>query len=215
MKMIAGALVALALTAPAMAADKGGPPPEKQATLVDNPIWNRSTFYIGALAGYDASVFEADNIKLGDAKLFGGAFGGFNYRVSKDLIAGVEVDYMLTDVKGQIGNGIASVTASTDYLATVRGRVGMPFGPALAYLTAGVAFTDQKANVLGASEKDTLVGLAVGGGIELELSQGMFARLEGMHYTFDASKVDMGGGNVVEVSNDHTTVRVGLGFKLN
>jgi opacity protein-like surface antigen len=61
---------------------------------------------------------------------------------------------------------------------------------------------------------DTLVGYAVGGGVEMKLSQHVSARLEALHYGFGDSTMQAPQGTL-RIDPDVTTVRAGLTFHWN
>ncbi len=196
-----------------------------------DPSWNRSGLYVGALGGYSAADLKAalddgdgtsGKFKLSDGKLFAGVMAGYNARIAPDLMAGIEVDYMFLDVKGTRSDENVSVTATSNYLASVRGRVGVPLGPALIYATAGVAFTNQKLfgevcgdGCVSASKSDMLVGGALGAGIEAELTRSLFVRVEGIHYWFPDKNTLSEGDATLKSGQSQTVGRIGLGFKLN
>ena len=147
----------------------------------------------------------------------GGIFAGFNVRLG-DAVVGLEADYLLTDIQGSTTDGVVVVTAKTKYLASVRGRVGMPIGPALLYATAGPAFTEHKVAVAGPVESlssELLIGGVFGGGIEASLTKTLFVRVEGLHYIFPDKDVACGPSCFFESKDQQTTVRLGVGFKLN
>jgi outer membrane immunogenic protein len=215
-RLVGAALAVLCTVTFALAADKGQPnfldPPKETSDYG----WNRSTGYVGAAGGYDVLVLDAEDLKLGDGKLIGCAFAGYNYRAMPRLIVGIEGDYCLTNIAASATDEEVTVKASTDFLASIRGRVGIPFGPALLFLTGGAAFTEQKVSVSdGPSDSEFLTGLVAGGGIEAELTQNLFVKLEALHYMFPDKAINLVEMEDVKLGKEHTVVRVGVGFKLN
>ncbi len=216
MRAIIGAACLLASSAlPALGADTGGPiklddlqaPPAKH---------NRSALYIGAVAGLTTAQLQAEPFEFADTSWLAGGFAGINIRVpDSPFVVGIEGDYLLTDVHGSAGNGVVTVTASTNYLASVRARAGVGIGPALLYVTGGPAFTESKVAAGGPTDKETLVGAALGMGAEAELTKVLFLRLEAMHYVFPDQDLSCGLACLAESKDQQTTVRLGLGFKLN
>jgi hypothetical protein len=57
------------------------------------------------------------------------------------------------------------------------------------------------------------LGLAVGGGAEIELIRSFALRLEALHYIFPEDGAPLSG--LLDSENQHTTVRAGVIFKLN
>jgi len=178
--------------------------------------WNRSGPYIGLVGGYNAAEMKAEDFKFSDGKLFAGGLAGFNQRLPNAVI-GVEADYLFIDVKASRTEESVTVTATSNYLASVRARVGVPLGPMLLFVTAGPAFTNQKlfatdGEEQAGGEKKMLVGAALGGGVEAELTKALFVRVEGLHYIFPDKSVPL-GEDTVRTSNQQTLFRAALGFK--
>ena len=185
-------------------------------TAAETP-WNRTGAYVGLTAGLGVAALQAEDFKFADQSYLGGIFAGFNVRLA-DAVVGLEADYLLTDIQGSTTDGVVVVTAKTKYLASVRGRVGMPIGPALLYATAGPAFTEHKVAVAGpvkSFSSELLVGGVFGGGIEASLTKTLFVRVEGLHYIFPDKDVACGPSCFFESKDQQTTVRLGVGFKLN
>jgi outer membrane immunogenic protein len=181
-------------------------PPNDRYAEPEGRVWHRTGPYVGIVGGANIAQFEVAGFDFDDKAWIGGAMAGFNVR-TQGLVLGLEGDFLLTDIKADLAAG--TVVASTKYLATVRGRVGVPIGPALLYATAGVAFTEDKI-VAGSTTNEFKVGWAAGAGIEAELSRSLFVRLEALHYAFPERDV-----SAFEAKDQQTTARVAIGFKLN
>lgn len=204
-RLIGAALAALCLLSLPARADEPTP-------------WNRTGLYVGVVGGYDLAEMKADTFKLSEGSLFAGPFAGFNVRVNPNLVAGIEADYMFMNVKASRTDESVTVTATSNYLASVRGRLGVPIGPALAYGTAGIAMTEHKLSATDGEElvkdKEVQFGGVFGGGIEGELTKTLFVRVEGLHYWFP-DKTMAFDGDAFKSGQHQTVVRVGVGFKLN
>jgi outer membrane immunogenic protein len=140
-----------------------------------------------------------------DGAVFG-VHGGYNLQVVNWLVVGVEADYMRTNL------GVTSIVVlpfpstpgatfpvstaiNADWLATVRGRLGVTFanawGNTLLYGTGGWAVGDIHVNqavgslVVGAAFvnnfRDTRSGWAAGGGIEHAIGRSLVLRVEYLH----------------------------------
>lgn len=215
------ALLIVACTPAAIAADKGGPNPllpplfDDADLSTDRP--HRTGLYAGILAGYNAGQLRADDFRFSDHNPFVGGFVGINARVSDGLVLGIEGDYVFTDFNASWSDGGGfTAKVGSDYLASIRGRAGLPVGIALLYVTGGVAFTDVDASVVVGndtySDSATLIGGVLGAGIEIELTRTAFVRVEGMHYWFpDEGLSDE--GQSVKADVDQTAVRLGFGMK--
>src|SRR3982074_1407208 len=84
------ALVALAATVPALAADLAAPPSPK-APAYAAPIYNWTGFYIG---GHVGGAFAGDNSLTGNnGRFLGGVQGGFDYQFAPSWVLGIEAQY--------------------------------------------------------------------------------------------------------------------------
>ena len=83
-----------------------------------------------------------------------GGTAGYNYQIGQ-LVLGVEGDFDWQGLKGSTTNvgcfGAAGPSCNTqsDYLGTVRGRVGYAFDRIMVYATGGGAVTDIKSFAVG------------------------------------------------------------------
>jgi outer membrane immunogenic protein len=172
---LAGALSVAAL--PAVAADYPlkAPPP---------PIWTWTGFYIGVSGGgvtsgqVDDSLAGAGRFHAGvDGGLFGGTVG-WNWQ-SGIWVVGLEGDWSWTNLRGTAvcPNPAFTCTGSADWLATVRGRLGVAsLGSTLFYVTGGVAWGKafETFNPVGGgasnSQGATLTGWTAGGGVEFMIA---------------------------------------------
>lgn len=219
MRTLLAAAAACLIAMSASAADKGGlldtfPDPEPPTSKAAGYSGFTHGPYAGLVAGYSAGQLAADGIDLSSDGLLGGAYLGWNFRYP-GLALGLEGDWMLTDISTDVdGNGVFTFQAKSNYLASVRARAGMPIGPVLMYGTGGVAFSETKVELPGASDTENLFGYVVGGGVEIEMTRTLHVRLEGLHYIFDDENFTV-GGSTGNVELDQTVVRAGVGFKLN
>jgi outer membrane immunogenic protein len=175
--------------------------------------YERAAIWQGLYAGVHVGYGES-----GDASgAVGGGQIGYNWQ-ARQFVYGLEADASLSDISFKEtlvipGIGTASATGSIDFMATVRGRVGVLITPrVLAYATAGVGFVsgEGRAQVnalgqqIGASVSDSATGLAYGIGLEGRLTETMSARIEYLAIT----NIDNVAGDGVGV------IRAGLNFKL-
>jgi len=101
-----------------------------------------------------------------------GLIGGYNF-LRKDLMWGIE---------GDIGAG-SIFNDDLSYIATLRGRIGKPFGDALPYITGGFAVAGVKSKSGNSPYKasNAQPGFVIGGGFEKVLAHAITGRLE---YTY-------------------------------
>lgn len=153
--------------------------------------------------------------------LIGGVQGGYNWQVNS-LVFGIEGDVSFADWNDSsatfdsedvLGLGFTGLdpdeyafgTASSeiDFLASVRGRLGMAFDNVLIYGTGGVAWADAdaKARVVVYDSSTDIetewtgkesfddIGFVVGGGIGwMVIPQTFSVGVEGLYYFFDEKK---------------------------
>jgi outer membrane immunogenic protein len=223
--LFAGA-VALVAASPALAADLPvAPPPQAPATYVPAvvPVYNWSGVYIGLNGGYgfgnsdwEASTGFADtgnfNIK---GALVGGTIGA-NFQ-SGQFVFGVEGDGDWAKITGSVACGFVTCQTSSDWLATLRGRLGYAFDRVLVYATGGGAAGDVKATIPGFSTDSTEFGWTAGAGVEFAITENI--TIKGEYLFVNLEKGSCGaaacGAPAIPVEFDSSLVRGGLNFKFN
>ena len=226
MKRLLAATAVLGLsTLPSLAADIA-PRAYNKAPMMADPGFNWSGFYAGVNLGGGWShtsaaqqqvdsgfgvVVGQDIVPVKGTGLVGGAQVGYNMQLTPLFVAGVEADFSGTGIRG---NGTisplhfvdgtpflgASATAgsSVEWLASIRGRLGVNWDRTLIYATGGAAWGGVKyeANTLvgtftwPGSETRTRLGWVVGGGIEHALLANWTVRAEYLHYQLDHAAGD-------------------------
>ena len=179
------------------------------------------------------------NYEFGNNLGFGGLAGA-------GLVAGLEADAAYTDLRtggdfiGPLGIRDTNFQSRTDFVGTVRGRLGLAFGNLLVFGSGGFAYggvkdsinyyTNGIHNYAGAS--DTIrAGYAYGGGIEYAIPTASFlnpfhaasvtVKAEYLHFDLGTSTIVAGNlfGNadayVARVHNDGNLVRAGLNYKID
>jgi outer membrane immunogenic protein len=240
----------VAATPAAWAADlPSAPPPQAPARYVPAvaPVYNWSGIYIGINGGYafgstDWSSPGAGIVGTGTFNTNGGLVGGtagFNFQ-SGQIVYGIEGDWDWADISGSSSNttstidpagicGTAGALAcryqtSSNWLSTIRGRVGYAFDRVMIYATGGGAAGDVKATFSNpntgftGSTNSTEWGWTAGGGIEAALTENITAKVEYLFVDLqngNCSPTICGGGTAVPVSFDASIVRAGLNFKFN
>lgn len=174
--------------------------------------------YLGFTVGTNAADLKTDAMpSLADTSYFGGAYLGTG-AVIGGMYYGLEVDAMMRDVRPGINDGTSSLTFSNKWMGSMRGRLGLPIGPALFYGTAGIALQNAtlKLDEPGLAVKDSeyLYGMAYGGGIEAKMTNTMAVRVEVLRYDWQDKTFDLDGIKA-ELSQTDTVARVGISFKLN
>ncbi len=139
----------------------------------------------------------------------GGAHLGYDHALGAHVLVGVEGDiafpYFVNDglVAAEPGPR-GTLTEKTDFVSTLRGRVGLLLHPVLAYVSGGVAWSQARLHEgASSSEGDALrlrAGWSVAAGAELAIGPGWSLRLQ---YAFER----LGGASGAFASG--TTYRLG------
>jgi len=191
---------AAAMAAPVVA--DGGPGPAYFDQPYNYPpIWQG--LYGGVHLGWGWSG-DADGV-------VGGGQVGYNWQ-SRQFVYGLEADISAADIGISeafvVPGAVLNASASIDWLATIRGRLGVLVQPnLLVYGTAGLAVVHAQAHgsvttfgfgQISASASDTETGLVYGIGVESMWTERMSVRLEYLGFS------ELG---------DFGIVRAGLNFK--
>ncbi|WP_299565123.1 porin family protein [Enterovirga sp.] len=236
------------------------PPPAAAYTAV--PVFTWTGFYVGGNAGYGfsdsnrittrgngpvtaanvAAGFRPGSFGASPSGFVGGGQAGYNMQIGA-FVVGFETDIMYTDLAKTTQytssrGDRASFRSTTDYLGTVRGRIGYAFDRVLVFATGGFAYGDvynraaffnfaAPQNLQFAGAKDDIeTGYVVGGGIEYAIpnytlfNSAVTVKAEYLYY-------DLGNRNIVvgnvaptapnsytsRFTNDGHIVRAGLNFK--
>jgi outer membrane immunogenic protein len=161
---------AVALAAPAIAADLPARTYTKAPPMVVEPAYNWTGFYIGGNVG---GVWEQDsgftnwfsanspanltsllqNNSLRSSAVIGGIHGGYNWQMAK-WVFGVEADWDWTNTKNGFcrttdilglpcadnGRGFLTLNEKTEWLGSARGRLGYAWDRVMIYGTGGAAW---------------------------------------------------------------------------
>lgn len=232
MKFVLGtvALVALGATVPALAADLGDRSYGKVPAYAAEPIYNWTGFYIGGHLGGGISSNEVLNgLVTGsnhNGQLLAGAQAGADYQFAANWLVGVEGQYswLGSGNNGIIFPGGFIYTNDRRALASLTGRVGFTFGPALLYVKGGYAYSDNRETLtLGtlpipfAFDNGHRNGYTIGTGLEYMFAQNFSAKVEYQYYDFGSSRfiapvafVPLG-----TFRNDEHTLKAGLNYRIN
>jgi outer membrane immunogenic protein len=227
MKKILLATVALVAfgAAPALAADLAARPYTKAPAYAPAlPIYNWTGFYIG---GHVGGAFAGDNsIGTGvtassDGKFLGGVQAGYDYQFAPNWVFGIEGQYSwLSGTNSSVsfvsGGGTYTYADNQRGLASVTGRLGYTWGPALLYVKGGWAYADYKSSLTLAgvgtvSSTSSQDGYTVGAGLEYLFTQNWSGKIEYQYYDF--GNVDLGAGFTAK--NDQHVVKAGLNYRFN
>jgi hypothetical protein len=142
------ALAALGATAaPAFGADMGARPYYNKAPAYAAPLYNWTGFYIG---GHVGGAFSGSNnfngLVLSDysARLMGGFQAGADYQFAPNWVVGAEGQYSWlgkNNFNATFPNGMV-FNNDQRAIASITARVGYTWGPGLAYVKGGYAYSD-------------------------------------------------------------------------
>lgn len=234
------AIGAASVVSPASAADLPARMPVKAPVIAQPAPFNWTGFYIGIHGGgawlkHKQTTFEgngacnngggavASDCTLEDFGAMIGALAGYNFQSGR-IVYGLEIDGSWLGVKRteqyvnvQVIDPL-TVHTKVNWLATVRGRLGITMSPTLIYVTGGAAFGGVKSGwfdggtpPVGLSVDKTKAGWVAGGGIEHAFASNWTARVEALYH--DLGKVSAGpvsgGGDTYNTTFRHrvTTVR--------
>jgi outer membrane immunogenic protein len=230
-KFLLGTAALLAMGASASAADLAARPYTKAPAYVAAPIYNWTGFYIG---GHVGGSFNGNNGFGGtsdnsDGRFLGGVQAGADYQFAPNWVIGVEGQYSwvgsnnTTVVFGGAGAGYA-YNLNQKGLASVTGRLGYTWGPALLYVKGGWAYQDATETLFvsapavdatfGTTTKSN--GYTVGAGLEYLFTQNWSGKIEYQYYDFGNTTFTAPGPLVgVSSKNDQHVVKAGLNYRFN
>jgi outer membrane protein OmpA-like peptidoglycan-associated protein len=168
----------------------------------------------GAVPGSPGVVGSSRGLRTSDdTNVTGGGQAGYNWQYN-NLVLGVEGDIrgggpsISTTLGTPSGSFVAgdNFRASSDYNASIRGRLGYAWGPALLYGTAGVAFANANmranyaARTVGgvvvpgstASDSTTLIGPTYGGGVEYAVTPNISVGAEYRYTDYGHDSLNLG-----------------------
>ncbi|HLL29290.1 MAG TPA: outer membrane protein [Xanthobacteraceae bacterium] len=191
------------------------PPPEYPVKAPPLRVFDWTGFYAGINAGYGwgSSRFDFGAAGANHIDTSGGLVGGtlgYNYQIGQTVL-GLEGDFDWQDVKSN-GVCVAGVCQTkSNWLSTVRGRLGYAFDRFMPYVTGGAAFSEVKANIPGVgSASDTRTGWTVGGGAEYAFAPNWTVKAEYLYVDLGTLNCPACGANVKVKEN---VVRAGLNYK--
>jgi len=170
--LAAGSAVAMAAAtaAPATAGDLPYQRNYYQAPPPAAALFNWTGFYVGANAGY------AWGSALGGSPsgVAGGFTAGYNYQFNPNWVLGTETDIAFSNAD-TTHNGRKF---ESDYVGTLRARLGYSVGNVMFYGTGGLAYGRGELSVGGLTNEQTHWGWALGAGVEAMLTEHVSAKFE-------------------------------------
>ena len=181
----------------------------------DVPRWEG--LYLGGHLGYGAAddwTFNSSNAEeRNDGNLLGGLQAGYNWQ-NGDIVWGVQGDFSATGIEGGDND---YVQAEINFLATLRGRLGMAFNNILLYGTAGAGFVggDIASSTVPTAREDFLETVfVVGGGIEVAVDERMSIGAEVLRFGDTGNFANNNGSDIGSVDGIWTG-RVFMNVKMD
>jgi outer membrane immunogenic protein len=199
--MAAGAL--LATVAPVLAGDM---PYRRNYQPAPSPaaLFNWTGFYVGANAGYAWGSAAGGN----PSGVIGGFTAGYNYQFQPNAVLGFETDITFSNADDS-HNGRKF---ESDYIGTLRARLGYSVGNVMFYGTGGAAYGKGELTAGGLTSEETQWGWTIGAGVEAMLTQNVSAKFEYLYVDLGNKSYATIGG---PVNVDYTTnlLRGGVNYK--
>ena len=186
--------------------------------------------YAGVNAGGGFGTVKDPTVTpvTGDIKtggVLGGLQVGYNQQMG-DFVFGVEADYALAHVNGDISasapafslTGTATAESSLDSFGTVRVRGGVAMNSALLFATGGWAYGHNKITVSGSSfatvsDSKWMSGWTLGGGVEYAFMPNMTGKLEYLYADLGKSTFSPGALGSTQISHKVSIFRAGVNYR--
>lgn len=181
------------------------------------PAFDWSGAYAGAALGWGLGTFTTRSAVTGKFDegangLVGGIYGGYNFMLSPNILAGFEADVQYTDLNDTTTTGGVTVKTGSDWNSSLRARFGYAFDRFLVYGTGGVAIADLEVNANGLKDSTTALGWTLGAGVESAVTDNIILRLDYAYQDFSREKFNL-GGTTYTTDLDNNLFRAGISYK--
>ncbi len=246
-RILLSAVMSLAAL-PAFAADLPSRVTPAPSPIMAAPVYNWTGFYIGANAGYNWASGDQNVIGNPAALTAFGALGiptaygldadgftaglqaGYNYQINQ-FVLGVEADINWVDAEDRgsfttVGGNSGTVQTQTEWLSTIRARVGFAANNFLIYGTGGFAFGELSADAAftvpgvgtwNGSQSETRTGWTLGAGVEYAFTRNITAKLEYLYYDLGDKTYTSNAIGPLQASlktqSDGNIIRAGVNYK--
>ena len=189
------------------------------------PVFSWTGFYLGANIGgawshstLTESVTGA-NFSANNSGFIGGGQFGYNWQFNNNWVLGIEGDIDGTSIN-KTSNGVPTAigtlqgSLSTDWIATLAGRIGYTFDHWMFYAKGGGAWVQDSATLsnlttgASASASNTNSGWMAGVGVEWAFAGPWSAKVEYNHIGLDTLSV-----STLNLSRDIDLVKVGVNYR--
>lgn len=174
--------------------------------------------YLGIEIGAASEQLTTDNLDLSKQGLQVGGVAGWTFRTA-DLVLGFEGSFGWNGVTGSWSNSGFTAKSDGSWRGNLRARAGVPFGPALIFVTTGPAFqsvsTALTSDGVGFSDSKVIYGIAAGAGIDLQITQTTAIRISGEHTWWKSAVADFGSAGSMKTSSEDSRLLAAFIFNLN
>lgn len=199
----------------------------EEVVIVDT-AYNWSGVYVGGQVGYafegraDYDYADTDYDYENDLDGFiGGAYVGYNYQFSNNIVLGGEADIVWGNLKDSeiAGDGDYVGETKLEWMGSVRARLGYAFDRFMPYVTGGVAFGHAKFDETeigddyhGKADFD-LTGWTLGAGAEYAVTDNWILRGEYRYTQFNEKNFTTSEGADYSVDVHTNDFRIGAAYK--
>jgi outer membrane immunogenic protein len=216
---VAGLLALAGSIGTAVAADLSQPPPPYYKAPAAIPVYNWTGLYLGINGGGAWGTSNWSGVPTSfntSGGLVGGQIG-YNWQFGQ-FVYGLEGDIDWTSIRSDSNaGGCAGVACQTnsDFLSTVRGRVGFAADRFMPYVTGGLAIGNIRASDVFGGINQTNAGWTVGGGVEFALSGPWTAKVEYLYTDLGNAACNLACGAPFgnNVSLTDSVVRAGINYR--
>ena len=175
-------------------------------------------FYVGANLGYGWANVGTSGVSNDLTGVIGGGQLGYNWQTGP-LVFGIEGDFQGSGESRSDSATILGTTFAVDqkipWFATLRGRIGYAWGPAMLYFTGGASWQNYKLSVsaLGTTVSDdsTKTGWTLGGGGEWMFAPQWSAKVEYLYMDTGDTDVTLFGTTFTGRAKNNV-IRAGVNY---
>lgn len=174
--------------------------------------------YAGIELGASSEQLSQSSLDLSKQGVQAGGVAGWTFRTA-DLVLGFEGAFGWNGVTGKWGDGTATIKSDGSWRAGLRARAGVPFGPALIFVTTGPTFQHLSTSVetVGGSLSDSklLYGIAAGAGVDLQITSTLALRISGEHTWWKGATANFGEVGSFKTTSEDTRILGAVIFNLD
>ena len=223
------ALAALGAMSPALGADMGARPYYNKAPAYAAPLYNWTGFYIG---GHVGGAFSGSNdfngavLSDSSARVLGGIQAGLDWQFAQNWVLGTEGQYSWLGKSNLTSTFPGGYVYTNDQrgLGSITARIGYTWGPGLAYVKGGYAYSDNRDTltlagvpVAFALDNNHRDGYTIGAGLEYMFAPNWSAKAEYQYYNFGDTRFVTPAVLVPfgTFHNDEHTLKFGVNYRFN